>query len=156
RVRLRIRRSSRGDPDDPDHDDDCDDHHLDHHRDGPERRVGDRSSLMAKKNIDPLKAKEKKQKIILAVLGVAFLGLMAFQVPRVMKRMHPAPPPSASGNTSTTAAPAGTPSLAAPTLRGAEQSPTTPTPDLSLAASSAPAPPLQDGQLASFSRFASK
>ncbi len=110
---------------------------------------------MAKKHVDPLKAKQKKQRILAAVLGVAFLGLMAFQVPRIMKRMHPSPPPSASGNTSTTASPTGTPSLAAPTLRGAQESPTTPAPDATLAASSA-TPPLQDGQLASFSRFASK
>jgi hypothetical protein len=112
---------------------------------------------MAKKHVDPLKAKAKKQKILAAVLGVAFLGLMAFQVPRIMKHMHSSPPPSISGNTSTTAAPAGTLSLAAPTLRGAQQSPATPTSDPTLAASSAAAPPpLQDGQLASFSRFASK
>ena len=48
---------------------------------------------MAKKHVDPLKAKQKKQKIIAAVLGVAFLGLMAFQVPRVMKMMKTPPPP---------------------------------------------------------------
>src|SRR5439155_9534311 len=105
---------------------------------------------MAKK-VDPLKAKQKKQKIIAGVLGVLFLGLLAFQVPRVMKQLHPsAPPPRAS---TTTAAPAsGTPSLAAPTLQGASQAPTTPG-STSLASGSTT---VQDGQLASFSRFASK
>ena len=43
---------------------------------------------MAKKHVDPLKAKQKKQKIVAAVLGVAFIGVMAFQVPRVMKMLN--------------------------------------------------------------------
>ena len=47
---------------------------------------------MAKKHVDPLKAKAKKQKIILAVLGVLFIGLLAFQVPRVMKQLNPPAP----------------------------------------------------------------
>jgi hypothetical protein len=108
---------------------------------------------MAKKHVDPLKAKQKKQKIMLAVLGVAFIGLMAFQVPRVMKMLKtPPPPPRRSAATATT--PAATPTLAAPTLRGAEAPGATTTgPTGSLAASPAT---LQDGQLASFSRFASK
>jgi hypothetical protein len=109
---------------------------------------------MAKKTVDPLKAKQKKQKIVAAVLGVAFLGVMAFEVPRVMKMMKtPAPPVSHTSTTATTAA--GTPALAAPTLRGAQEPGATPTgPAGSLAA--APATTVQDGQLASFSRFQSK
>jgi hypothetical protein len=111
---------------------------------------------MAKKQVDPLKAKQKKQKILAAVLGVLFLGLLAFQVPRVMKRLHPSPPPTAVPSTTTTAAPPpGTPTLAAPTLQGAEQTATTPTDSTGSLASST-APQVQDGQLASFSRFASK
>jgi hypothetical protein len=107
---------------------------------------------MAKKHVDPLKAKQKKQKIIAAVLGVAFLGVMAFEVPRVMKMMKTPPPPVRHMSTTTT--PAGTPTLAAPTLSGAEQPGPTTGPTGSLTA--APAPTVQDGQLASFSRFASK
>ena len=110
---------------------------------------------MAKKQADPLKAKQKKQKILLAVLGVVFLGLVAFEVPKVMKKLHPAPPVRPSASASTTPAPAGTPTLAAPSLGGAENPGlTTPSSTGSLAA--APAPTLQDGQLTSFSRFASK
>ena len=110
---------------------------------------------MAKKPIDALKAKQKKQKILAAVLGVAFLGLLGFQVPRVMKMMKTPPNPHAGDTTVATTTPAGTPSLAAPTLRGAEQ-PTTSgaAPAGSLTAASAPT--VQDGELASFSRFASK
>jgi hypothetical protein len=106
---------------------------------------------MAKK-VDPLKAKQKKQKILAAVLSVALLGLLAFQVPKVMKHLHQKPPVAAS-TTSTT--PSGTPSLAAPTLGGAEQSSATPVADGSLTSGDVP-PPANDGQLASFSRFASK
>jgi len=107
---------------------------------------------MAKKNVDPLKAKEKKQKIILAVLGVAFLGLMAFQVPRVMKMLKTPAAPVRSAATTTT--PTGTPTLAAPTL-GGPQAPGATTTD-STGALVASAPTMQDGQLASFSLFASK
>jgi hypothetical protein len=106
---------------------------------------------MAKKSVDPLKAKQRKQKIVAAVLGVVFVGLLVFQVPRVMKRLHPssAPPPPAS----TTTTPTATPTLAAPTLSGGEPSGST-AGSGSLTASSVPA--VQDGQLASFSLFASK
>jgi hypothetical protein len=106
---------------------------------------------MAKKHVDPLKAKEKKQKIILAVLGVAFLGVMAFQVPRVMKMLKTPTAPVRSAATTTT--PTGTPTLAAPTLGGAQAPGATTDSTGALVAS---APTVQDGQLASFSLFASK
>jgi hypothetical protein len=109
---------------------------------------------MAKKHVDPLKAKQKKQKIIAAVLGVLFLGVLAFQVPRVMKQLHPKPPPVAASST-TTSTPGGTPSLAAPTLAGAEQPAATSSGSSGSLASSG-VPVVQDGQLASFSLFASK
>jgi hypothetical protein len=108
---------------------------------------------MAKKTVDPLKAKQKKQKIIAAVLGVVFLGVMAFEVPKVMKMMKTPAPPVASATTTTTAT--GTPTLAAPTLSGAEN-PGGATPGATGSLASAPATTLQDGQLTSFSRFASK
>jgi hypothetical protein len=103
------------------------------------------------KRIDALKAKQKKQKILAVVLGVAFLGLLGFQVPRVMKMMKTPPPPHASDSTTTT--PVGTPSLAAPSLSGTEQ-PAATDPSGSLASTDTAA--ALQGQLASFSRFASK
>jgi hypothetical protein len=111
---------------------------------------------MARKTVDPLKAKQKKQKILAAVLGVLFVGLLAFQGPRVWKQLHPpatAQRPSYENATTTTAS---TPTLAAPTLGSGSQTPgTSPaSSDPSLASASAPA--LADGQLTSFSRFASK
>jgi hypothetical protein len=108
---------------------------------------------MAKKHVDPLKAKQKKQKIIAAVLGVAFLGLMAFQVPRVMKMMK-TPPPPVQPTAATATTPAGAPTLAAPTLGGAQQP--GPATDSTGSLAAAPATTVQDGQLASFSRFVSK
>jgi hypothetical protein len=111
---------------------------------------------MAKKQVDTLKAKQKRQKVIAAVLGVVFLGVMAFEGPKTWKKMHPPATQAAlnwderpAGSTTTT------PSLAAPTLGGsATPSASTSSPDSSLASSSAP--PVADGQLTSFSRFASK
>ena len=114
---------------------------------------------MARKSVDPLKAKQKKQKILAGVLGVLFLGLLAFQGPRVLKQLHgsSAPPPSVShGAHSATTTASGTPTLAAPTLGSDTQTPAS-TPSSSSLATTPPAPAtLQDGQLASFSRFASK
>jgi hypothetical protein len=107
---------------------------------------------MARRHVDPLKAKQKKQKIVAGVLGLLFVGLLVFQVPRVMKQLHPPAPEHSASTTPTPAPVTGTPSLAAPTLRGAEQ-PAAGSSDPSLAAAGVP---VQDGQLASFSRFASK
>jgi hypothetical protein len=107
---------------------------------------------MAKK-AESLKAKQKKQKIVAAVLGVVMLGLLAFQFPRVMKQLNKKPPVSTVATTTT---PTGTPSLAAPTLAGSEQ-PTAAAPSSSGSLTSGDVPPpANDGQLASFSRFASK
>jgi hypothetical protein len=112
--------------------------------------------MASKKHVDPLKAKAKKQKIMAIVLGVVFLGVCAFEVPRVMKMMKTPPNPHANDAVSTTTA-TGTPSLAAPTLRGAEQPTGTATdPTTGGALASSDTPTIQDGQLASFSRFASK
>jgi len=110
---------------------------------------------MAKK-IDPLKAKEKKQKIIAAVGGVILLALLAWQVPKVMKMMNKKPPVSSAVTTPTATPPAGTPTLAAPTLAGNEQAPpATSSTGTGLASGDVP-PPLQTGELDSFSRFESK
>jgi hypothetical protein len=113
---------------------------------------------MAKK-IDALKAKQKRQKTIAIVGGVLLLALLAFQVPRVMKQLNKKPPaPVASVSTTTAAPPSGAPTLAAPTLSGPQQTASA-TPAVSsgdgVTTADGP-PPAQDGQLASFSRFASK
>ena len=110
---------------------------------------------MAKRHVDSLKAKQKKQKMLAAVLGVLFLGVCAFQGPKLWKQLHP--PPSVQRDytqTTTTSTTPGSPSLAAPTLGGSQTPSATPPTGGSLA--SAPVPVLADGQLTSFSRFASK
>ena len=110
---------------------------------------------MAKK-VDPLKAKQKKQKIIAGIGGVILLALLAWQVPKVMKQLNKKPPVSAA-TTTTAAPPSGTPSLAAPTLSGTAQPAvaTSSGGSGSFASGDVP-PPLQNGQLESFSRFESK
>ena len=75
---------------------------------------------MANKRVDSLKAKQKKQKIVAAVLGVAFLGVVAFQGPKLWKQLHP---PASQATLSynektTTTTTTGPPSLAAPSLGG--------------------------------------
>jgi hypothetical protein len=112
---------------------------------------------MAKK-VDALKAKQKRQKTIAIVGGVILLALVAFQVPRVMKQLNKKPPvSSASVSTTTAAPPSGAPSLAAPTLGGTSTSTVASAPSSGDGVTAGDAPPsLQDGQLASFSRFASK
>src|SRR3954451_19531899 len=104
---------------------------------------------MAKRHVDSLKAKERKQKILAAVLGVLFLGVALFQGPKLWKQLHPpasvqrvTPPPA-------TATTPGTPTLIAPTLSGGQTPAATPTPSGSLASGQPPA--LADGQLTSFS-----
>jgi hypothetical protein len=108
---------------------------------------------MARNKAESLKAKQKKQKIVAAVLGVVMLGLVAFQFPKVMKMLNKKPPVSTAA-TSTT--PAGTPSLAAPTLSGSEQPAAAATSGSGALTSGDVPPPANDSQLASFSRFASK
>jgi hypothetical protein len=110
---------------------------------------------MAKKHVDPLKAKQQKQKKILAVLGVVFLGVVAFMGPKLWKQLHPPPLPPrvipANGGNPVASAPT---TLAAPTLRGAQEPAATTTDATGSLVAAAPI--VQDGQLASFSRFASK
>jgi hypothetical protein len=105
-----------------------------------------------KKRQDALKAKEKKQKVIAAVGGVILVGLLVFQVPRVMKQMNrgsggPPPVPQTVATPTTTA-----PTLEAPTtMQGGSPGSSTSTALITSSAGGA-----THGQLASFSRFESK
>jgi hypothetical protein len=114
-----------------------------------------------KKRQDSLKAKEKKQKIIAAVGGVLLLGLLAFQVPRVMKQMNRGQA-SAAAVPQTVSTPATTPSLEAPTTLGQGSGTSTsssgsdPTGSSSSGLITSASGAATEGQLASFSRFESK
>jgi hypothetical protein len=118
---------------------------------------------MAAKRIDPAKQKEKRQKIIAIVGAVLLIGILAFQLPRVMKMFNKkgiaaACNSACPGAQASSAQPTGTtPSLAAPTLAGSGQT-TAPTPVASGdgVTTGDSAPVVQPGQLASFSLFKSK
>jgi hypothetical protein len=107
---------------------------------------------MAKK-IDP-KAKAKRQKIYAAIGGVILLGLLAFQVPRTMKMLHPAEEGSSSSapaaTTTTPTSPTAAPSLAG----GNATAVAAPGGDGLVDADAPPAP--QSGQLFAFGLFRTK
>ena len=101
--------------------------------------------------VEAKKTRDKRAKILLAVLGVVLLGVAAFEVPSILKRLNQKPPPPPANalppNGNPIPAPGSatiaTPSLAAAsTGAGGAQS------------SGVPAP--AQGQLVSFGRFASK
>ncbi len=102
---------------------------------------------MAKK-FDP-KAKAKKQKIIAAVLGVLLLGVLAYEVPSLMKSMNKKPPAASAA-----VDPCPGCSLPWP----AAPSPSPPSPCLSPRLLPTPIHAAQagSGQLLSFDRFSSK
>ncbi|MDQ2983451.1 MAG: hypothetical protein M3R70_05940 [Actinomycetota bacterium] len=72
--------------------------------------------MARKKQIDP-KDKAKRQKVMIAVGGVLLLGLLAFQVPRTMKMLHPktidnsSPAPTSTAPASGSGAPLAPPDL---------------------------------------------
>jgi hypothetical protein len=110
---------------------------------------------MAKK-IDP-KAKAKRQKIYAGVGGVILLAVLAFQVPRTLKMMHPADassssPPPATTTTGSTPAPISAPSLGGGNAASAAAA--APGGDGISDPDAVPAP--QSGQLLAFGLFRSK
>ena len=120
-----------------------------------DRRLGrgGRNLEMAKK-IDP-KAKAKRQKIYAGIGGVILLAVLAFQVPRTMKMMHPAdassssPPPAAT--------PASTPTpISAPSLSGGNAAAAAAAPGGDGITDPDAVPPPQSGQLLAFGLFRSK
>jgi hypothetical protein len=104
--------------------------------------------MAAKNTVDVKAAKEAKQKKLLIVLGVVLLGLMAFQLPKLMGGSEPAAAPA------TTVPVAGDPATVATPSTGAV-SPTTGAADLAVAAKGA-RPKAGESQLASFTLFEAK
>lgn len=110
---------------------------------------------MAAKKVDPIKAKEAKQKKI-AIGGVAvLLALLGIQGPKTLKMLKgPQPVPVTSAAPApVAAAPAATEAAAG---TAAAEAPAAVTPELASVADSDPGPVVEDGQLATFERFASK
>ena len=107
---------------------------------------------MAKK-IDP-KAKAKKQKIYAAVGGVLLLALLAFQVPRTMKMLHPPTAESSAPTAPASTTPASGP-IAAPSLSGGNATAVSaPAAGELLDPDAVPVP--QSGQLLAFGLFRTK
>jgi hypothetical protein len=114
---------------------------------------------MAKKQHDPAKAKEAKQKKIAIGGALLLVILLVVEVPSIMKRMSP--PTNNDWRTQTAAvattgaAPVG---LAAPTLAGSTPAaaPAAPAPTVTGGLTADSLPTAAVGQLASFGRFASK
>ena len=111
--------------------------------------------MAARKRVDPLKAKEAKQKKI-AIGGMAVLCLLLFiQGPKTLKMLKgPEPTPAAAPAAPNPVAPApGATAPAAGTVGAAAPGDVV---DLSALADSDVAPVAEEGQLVSFERFASK
>jgi len=116
---------------------------------------------VAKKPVDPAKAKQAKQKKMLIVLGVVFVLAMAYAVNTMMGMNGGSSPPQAASTTAATTTPASTATTppttatAAPTLAGTgTTTPAAPTDSSALVA--VVTPPADPGQLESFSHFESK
>ena len=117
------------------------------------RKRGDR--VMAKR-VDPLKAKEAKQKKIAIGGAILLLALLGVQGPKTLKMLQGPKPAAAPAST----APATTTPGAAPapgaTTTGGEAAPAAAPSELSAVADSDLAPEAEQGQLATFERFSSK
>jgi hypothetical protein len=112
---------------------------------------------MSKKARDAFKAKEKKQRIIAGVGGLVLVALLVIQVPKVMKQLNKGKGgPAVSAAVAAPSVGTPTPSLVAPNLRGAEQGTTSPGATGGQLVVSSTGAVATQGQLASFSRFASK
>ena len=113
---------------------------------------------MAKSFAADQKAKVKKQKIVLAVGGVLLLGLLAFQVPKMMAMLNAKPPPDPPGAVvqPPNGFPAGSAPLAAPSLAGSNVTPGAAATGTGIVDASALTATPASGQLVSFGRFASK
>jgi hypothetical protein len=95
---------------------------------------------------DP-KAKAKRQKIVAAVLGLVLLGVLAWQVPSMLKIMNKKPPAAATATTPPVSSVPGTAPAAAPVAAPVASG---------TLSDSDPVPQASTGQLVSFDRFATK
>jgi hypothetical protein len=112
---------------------------------------------MAAKKVDPLKAKAAKQKKIAIVGCVLLLGLLAFQGPKTLKMLKgPQALPSPAATTPATTTPAAPGGAVAGQVPATGEVPAAPAPQLSAVADSDLSPAVEQGQLATFERFASK
>jgi hypothetical protein len=105
------------------------------------------------KRQEELKKREKRSKILLAVLGVLFLAVGAYEVPSVMKMMNKKPPPGSTIDNGPSSGPTGSGAL--PNVTGSTTSGSLGA-NGQLVNSDVPPGPADDGQLVSFSVFQAK
>jgi hypothetical protein len=103
------------------------------------------------KRAEELKKREKRSKILLAVLGVVFLAVGAIEVPSIMKQMNKKPPAGTTYDPGPDSGPGTSPSL--PNVSGTSSGVTA---NGQLVNSDVPPAPADGGQLVSFSMFQSK
>lgn len=112
------------------------------------------------KRVDPLKAKQARQKKIAIGGAVLLLALLAYQGPKTLKMLkgpQPVTPPAAQATPGTaTPAPATPGAPVATPATGGVATPATPATELASVPDSDAAPEAEQGQLATFERFASK
>ncbi len=101
---------------------------------------------------DP-KAKAKRQKIIAGVLGLALVGVLIFQGPKILSMFSGGSSSTASGPAATTPSPT---VPAVPVTPGTPAAAPTPAGGSAQLVDSDPAPVPADGQLVTFDRFESK
>jgi hypothetical protein len=109
------------------------------------------------KRVDPLKAKQAKQKKIAIGGAVLLLGLLGLQGPKTLKMLQGPPQATASeAAAAPTPVPVPAPATAPGSAPGTAPAPQSVPADLASVADSDGAPSAEQGQLASFERFASK
>ena len=108
------------------------------------------------KRIDPLKAKQAKQKKMAIGLGVVLVAVGAFQGPKTLKMLKgPQPVTSATSSTPSATPPTGSTPAATPTPTGALPAPVA-TPQAAVLADSDLPPAATDSRLLSFEQFQTK
>jgi hypothetical protein len=111
------------------------------------------------KRVDPLKAKEAKQKKIAIGGAVLLLALLGFQGPKTLKMLQgpqPVTAPTATAPATTTPGVTPPPGTTTPGGTATGEAPVAAAPELSAVADSDLSPEAVQGQLATFERFASK
>ena len=108
------------------------------------------------KRVDPLKAKEAKQKKIAIGGAVLLLALLGVQGPKTLKMLKGPQPAAAPASTAPATTTPGVAPAPGATTTGGEAAPAAAVPELSAVADSDLSPEAVEGQLATFERFSSK